>query len=121
MKPMRKNALLIFLLAASTVGLVSCAESNHVGPTNAALGADCSDASTALIGCDTFHSVSAADGGTAVEWVGDLAIDLRAEFMNAQSTLVVTTPCNTLNVAVEIEGDTLTPDSIASTMKGLRR
>jgi heat shock protein HslJ len=43
---------------------------------------------------------------------------MKAELLNEKPALVVSTPCNTLSIPVEIDDDVIHPDDIVSTLKG---
>jgi hypothetical protein len=108
------------LLAAAAIGLVGCSQldpvvSTTTGPPSAA---ECSASLSASIGCDAYRSVAATEAGIDVAWVRDSAIGLGAQMLGDTPTVVVTTPCNVLNIPVALDGDVLEPGSIVATTKG---
>lgn len=120
MKNARTTVLAATLLMSVAIGLVACHQPNQpdrMAPTSPPA-AGCSASLASSLGCETFHSLTATQSGKSVEWVGESSIDLRAEDLGGTPTLVVTTPCNSLNIPVDIRDDALTTVSITSTMKG---
>ena len=77
-----------------------------------------SNENVVLFGCGTFASVSAADGPADVNWVADGAITLTTELLNGRNTLVVLTPCNVLNIPMDVTADYLMPVEITGTLRG---
>lgn len=50
--------------------------------------------------------------------MGDATLELKVVFANDTPTLIVSTPCNVLNIPVQIDGEVLHPGSITSTSAG---
>lgn len=69
------------------------------------------------LACADFTSTSGTDHGEPVDWLASDPLRVELMAMNDTATLVVDTPCNTLNVPVEVTDSTMVPhaDQIAMT------
>ncbi|MCL2788429.1 MAG: META domain-containing protein [Micrococcales bacterium] len=72
---------------------------------------------TSLFTCGgRFRAILGYDEDEAVTWIEDTDVRMEAVQMNGANQLVVFTPCNTLNIPVELGPGTLTPGVGATTM-----
>ncbi|GAA0995468.1 hypothetical protein GCM10009563_14440 [Subtercola frigoramans] len=68
-------------------------------------------ASIETFGCDRFTSISGIQNGSAVSWLGTEPLLLSFSYQNGSINAIVGTPCNAINVPVQISGDKITPDA----------
>lgn len=116
---MRKNSVpSLALLLAILLGLVACSQPQQPAPTASSSAEVCQSALVGTLGCDDFKSTGATENGHPVDWVAGGTIRLHAEYFNDTPTLVIGTPCNTLNIPIAIHADVIVPGEITSSTKG---
>lgn len=108
----------LFLLATAS----GCAAGSPAAQPSASAGGGepCADRSLAPFGCASFRSVDGSDAAGPVTWLSAAPLTVTFSVLNQTPTLVVVTPCNTLNVPITIGADRLTPraDDIVSGAMG---
>ncbi|MEN2738460.1 hypothetical protein ABCS02_11760 [Microbacterium sp. X-17] len=107
------------LLWAGVCGLVTlvllvasgCAAATPESPPSASSTGEqpCIDRGLAPFGCASFRSVSGSDASGPVSWLSTTPLTLTFSVLNYTPTLIIVTPCNTLNVPITISADHLTP------------
>jgi heat shock protein HslJ len=114
----------LVVLAASgcAAGSPAAQPSASAGGPSASPGGEeaCVVRSLVPFGCTSFQSVDGSDAAGPVAWLSTTPLTLTFSVLNQTPTLVVVTPCNTLNVPITISTDQLTPhaDDVVSGAKG---
>lgn len=109
----------VTLIATVATSMTACRQpttsSTSATPSPAA---DCTPPVPAVTGCVTYRSVSGDQDGMAIGWLSDTPITLEARTTTQGNTLVITTPCNTLNIHITPTGNTTTTQEIAAGLMG---
>ncbi|QRY40357.1 hypothetical protein JVX92_12805 [Microbacterium hominis] len=113
----RKLALSSAFLPVILLGVVACSHPQQSAPSTPPSGEECQGGLEGTLGCDDFSSTGATENGEPVEWVAGGSITLHAEYVNDTPTLVVGTPCNTLNIPIALHADVIVPGEATSTTK----
>jgi hypothetical protein len=110
------------VVAASS--LASCAAAEHpparTAPSSSSPPQQCSEGALEPFGCDTFRSHEGTDGSAPAPWLSTDPITVSFTVQNDTSTMIVSTPCNTINVPVTITSTQITPDIRGLTTGAMR-
>ncbi|WP_203757938.1 META domain-containing protein [Cellulomonas chitinilytica] len=99
------------LVCVVVVVLAACGTGSGASPTRSGQSLSCGDgAGSAPSLCGTFVSVSGTDGGADVAWLASDPLTVEVDARDGSATLAVATPCNAIDVPVEVTGSTLVPD-----------
>lgn len=102
------------VLAVVAASLTGCATAEHPtvrpAPPSSSPAQRCSERVQEPFGCDTFRSREGADGSAPAPWLSTSPIAVSFTTQNDVPTMIVSTPCNTINVPVTITSTQIKPD-----------
>jgi len=103
------------LAVAAAFALASCATADptsaRTDPSPSSAGQSCTSAAPDPFGCATFVSHEGADASGTRPWLSSDPIAVSFAVQNGTPTMVVSTPCNAINVPVTITATQITPDT----------
>jgi len=103
------------LAVAATFALASCATADtgpaRSDPSPSSAGQFCPSGAVGPFGCVTFESHEGADISGTLSWLSSDPIAVSFTVQNGTPTMVVSTPCNAINVPVTITATQITPDT----------
>lgn len=101
--------------AAAAFALASCATSDpapaHTEQSPSSAEQPCTSGALVPFGCVTFESHEGADVSGTLSWLSTDPIAVSFAVQNGTPTMVVSTPCNSVNVPVTITATQITPDA----------
>lgn len=114
-----RAALMAAVFTAVAAALAACQQqTNSAGSATQPPGTDCSIAIPMLAACVEYRSVVGDENGVSRGWLTSDPISLSGQTLNKSDTLVITTPCNILNVQVTWSAGVTTSEEITSGLIG---